>query len=98
MTNTNIKINQIIPIGYWNFNVKHDCCAICRNLFEQTSSLLHDSSNTTSTTRGMEDMTTIVHGQCSHVFHSYCIQQWLLRRNVCPLCCSEWKVLFTDSV
>lgn len=71
-----MEIDKWTIISYWKWNIKHDTCAICRNSL-QLNSIYNNNS--------------ICFGICEHVYHNECIELWLQKRPVCPLCNQNWK-------
>jgi len=60
-------------------------CAICRSkLTEPCIDCFYDAQK-----KPVDCM--IVKGSCDHEYHAHCLNRWLLKRLVCPLCNTEWK-------
>tara|TARA_Y200000002_G_C22300581_1_gene504329 strand:+ start:272 stop:535 length:264 start_codon:yes stop_codon:yes gene_type:complete len=75
----NVEITNINVVGYWNWTVHNNTCAICRNyIFESPG----DSD--------LKECSAVV-GVCNHAYHYSCISNWLNTKNVCPLCNVKWK-------
>ena len=60
-------------------------CAICRNKLTEPS-IEYQASPATANEAGL----SIAWGNCGHVYHLDCIQQWLKTRHTCPICGKEW--------
>jgi RING-box protein 1 len=66
-------------VGYWKWTGHlTDTCAICRLPLDETKA-------------ECRTIPSISVGACQHAFHERCINRWLKKRGVCPLCSVEWK-------
>lgn len=70
-----MDIEEFNIVSYWEWNLKFDTCAICRISLQS----INDKDN------------HICIGNCNHVYHQECINKWLSKRNVCPLCNQDWN-------
>ena len=59
-------------------------CTYCRNDLDDICGFC------TSTNKDCTCTTVI--GICSHEYHKHCIESWIKRVPLCPLCKSTWKV------
>jgi anaphase-promoting complex subunit 11 len=86
-----ISINSVKPILIWKWKFINDTCAICQHSLMGPSSKCISVGNTI-------DTCAPVKGQCNHVFHTDCMNDWIKNtyRAKCPLCMSRWKVLKYD--
>jgi len=71
-------------ICFWEYDIKVDTCAICRNL-------LVDLCLNCKTEDIKSIDCTVASGICNHAFHFHCISKWLKNRLVCPMCNSDWE-------
>lgn len=71
-----MEIESIDLVGYWEWNLNYDTCAICRISLQEINN---------------EDNHICI-GNCNHVYHLECINKWLSKRNVCPLCNQSWEI------
>jgi RING-box protein 1 len=39
-----------------------------------------------------QQCTDVLLGTCNHIFHRFCIENWIRTRNVCPLCNTTWSI------
>eukprot|EP00938_MAST-03A_sp_MAST-3A-sp1_P003833 g3833.t1 len=79
-----VKIKKWHGVAAWRWNVKDDCCGICRNAFDACC----------PDCKVPGDDCPPVWGMCGHAFHMHCIVKWLSSQNVrqhCPMCRKDWK-------
>ena len=69
--------NCIICTEPLNAECTNEQCAV------QTSKMMSDQCKTCT-----EPICT---GTCGHIFHSCCMDQWLIRASTCPMCRETWK-------
>jgi E3 ubiquitin-protein ligase RBX1 len=81
------EIKKIEGVAFWKWNLKTDTCAICRNEIMEPCI----QCNTSNSANDIESCTFIT-GICNHTYHLHCIEKWIARRNVCPLCNKEWVI------
>ena len=68
-----------------NTHTQYYRCAICRNKLTEPS-IEYQASPATANENGL----SIAWGNCGHVYHLDCIQQWLKTRQTCPICSKAW--------
>jgi hypothetical protein len=67
-------------------------CVSCSALLKPTvssHSSVETKDNCTICTESMASGRSLT---CGHVFHSHCIERWLMRKNSCPICRTEQPV------
>lgn len=74
--------------GTWSWNFKFDMCSICKESIDDNACMLQQNFD------ALEISGEVLVGQCSHVFHRLCIEEWQKVRSVCPLCNQPWVVAF----
>ena len=84
------QIDSVEWFGTWSWNHKFDTCSICKESIDNSCSL---QRNFDALARSGE----VVVGQCSHVFHSVCIEEWQHINPTCPLCNQPWVVAFNSN-
>ena len=86
-----LEILEVKGIGSWSWNVTQETCAICRNnVMDHCIDCLASVTNESDT---LQRTCSLIQGTCQHIFHRHCLERWLLTRQVCPLCNSEWHEL-----
>ncbi|ORC86023.1 uncharacterized protein TM35_000312090 [Trypanosoma theileri] len=60
----------------------HTSSSVCAGTTTTTNNNTNTTTNTTNTAGG-------VRLTCGHSFHADCLQRWLLRSNICPMCRRE---------
>ncbi|ORZ20423.1 anaphase-promoting complex subunit Apc11 [Absidia repens] len=82
-----VKIKSWTMAAYWTWDVKEDdLCGICHNAY--------DACCPQCSMPG--DDCSLVWGQCSHVFHLHCIEQWLASQTnggTCPMDRKTWSTV-----
>ena len=76
-----VTLNSIHAVSFWTWSSDDDVCAICQNPLDGVA-------------EGAEfpgDDSPVVWGDCQHVFHLRCLQQWLSTNNSCPICRRDWN-------
>jgi hypothetical protein len=71
------KLREIIPILQQNMEINNNTCAICLSAL-----YLCDKSNPMKVFAN-EDIKRL---DCDHLYHTRCIEQWLDKNEICPLC------------
>lgn len=79
------EIKEIEGIAFWRWDLKTDTCAICTNEIMEPCIQCNTSENNIKSC-------TFITGICNHTYHLHCIETWIARRNVCPLCNREWVI------
>jgi len=79
------EIKKIEGIAFWSWDLKTDTCAICKNEIMEPCIQCNTSENNINSC-------TFITGICNHTYHLHCIEKWITRRNVCPLCNNEWVI------
>lgn len=59
-------------------------CAYCRNDLDDLCNFCINSKN--------DCICKTVIGVCSHEYHQHCIDSWIKRVPMCPLCKSKWII------
>ena len=99
---TTIHYTEWHGVAAWRWNVKDDCCGICRNAFDAccpdckvpgddcppgTYSTLQQVTSQIKLTPLLLLLThTAVWGMCNHAFHMHCIVKWLSSQTVRQHC------------
>jgi E3 ubiquitin-protein ligase RBX1 len=84
----NVTIKKMNAIGKWTYDTVIDKCSICRNHLSDICIVCHSSGDK------IDDINcSISWGNCNHAYHTHCISSWLKKRQVCPLCNSEWETI-----
>ncbi|EOB13234.1 Anaphase-promoting complex subunit 11 [Nosema bombycis CQ1] len=75
------KIKNVYLTYNWKWNVDEEICGICQQGFDQMCpKCVHP----------IECKPCV--GECKHTFHVHCLDQWLLKRNICPMCRVNWVI------
>ncbi len=80
-SNSNINSNEIRRRNNVNSNIN--------NLENENENLLNkdkDNNNSNNNNEKPDDNNFIAKLNCGHIFHSNCIDQWLSKKDACPLC------------
>ena len=86
-------LHWIEPIGVWKWDLRFTTCAICRgDLNQATVVSTAQAGSQAEDTCQFRQCTDVLVGSCDHIFHRFCIENWLRRRHVCPLCNAPWAV------
>ena len=80
-----VVVARSIRIHSHTYSNTKNRCAICRNKLTEPS-IEYQASPATANEAGL----SIAWGNCGHVYHLDCIQQWLKTRHTCPICGKEW--------
>lgn len=74
-------IKEIKIVGVYEFNLPlNKECTICRNNLNMQSIYNQD--------KGIDS--TAQKGKCGHSFHNECINKWVVRNRICPICSEVW--------
>ena len=87
-----LTLTQLHLFGTWHRDLKFDTCSICKESINETAPSAESGPTVDHFTEDASGHTLCV-GACGHVFHSCCLQRWLERREVCPLCNAEWTTV-----
>jgi RING-box protein 1 len=79
------KVLKWNAIAQWNFDNISDTCGICKNKI--TESCINCQANQE---KFESNSCKKVVGKCNHSFHCHCIDEWIKKKNLCPLDFSEW--------
>ena len=77
-----IVIKDITLHGEWKWNNSYDTCPICRESL---------TNNCITCINTCNNSCKVVNGKCGHYYHYHCIQEWLTKKNVCPMCNCNWQ-------
>ncbi len=78
-------VNSYHGIAAWTFDSMCDTCGICKShLTEVCIQCQAEGGNESG------HVCSISWGVCNHAFHTYCIGQWLMSRDLCPLDQQPW--------
>mmetsp|Transcript_26546 Transcript_26546/g.62312 ORF Transcript_26546/g.62312 Transcript_26546/m.62312 type:complete len:116 (-) Transcript_26546:36-383(-) len=80
-----LKIDEWRLVAMWSWDVVNETCAVCR--FPITDLCIECNAGS----HGANPECAIAWGGCSHQFHSHCIQNWLEKRNTCPVDNNPWE-------
>ncbi|ORZ37455.1 anaphase-promoting complex subunit 11 RING-H2 finger-domain-containing protein [Catenaria anguillulae PL171] len=99
----NVRVVKWDPVASWHWNIerKGEICTCCSSALEATCGHC--------TYPGHE--CGIVVGECSHVFHTHCLEEWIrtcIKQDqateskqetipVCPLCRQDWDKLRSET-
>jgi E3 ubiquitin-protein ligase RBX1 len=74
------------PVFMWGWDIQTDACAICRNSLCDPS-IEFEANPSQNNKNGL----SIAFGMCGHVYHLDCVQRWLNKQVICPLCQKQWE-------
>ena len=92
-SSNNSVVHFIEPIALWEWKLTFTTCSICRFDLNQPTFISSEENNQEI----QHKCTDICIGECNHIFHKYCIENWIRVRNVCPLCNKDWVVKETKT-
>jgi len=76
----NIELISWNPYANWTFDSKHEDCPICKlKLVELCSNCICKANIDIK-------CCDVTKGKCGHCFHNHCIDIWLLKSKICPIC------------
>jgi hypothetical protein len=97
-----IEVLNLELFGYWRFSTSVTDCQICKEIFESPC------LKCTKTHVNGELVCDVSKGKCGHSFHRHCIDSWITKNNVCPICSTpyaneiknlnnedDWKKIYT---
>ena len=90
---TTVTLTGLRLFGTWDRELSFDTCSICKESLNKPAPLIRASTEQGSEVDHFADDAsghTLRIGACGHVFHTCCLQMWLERRAVCPLCNAAW--------
>lgn len=89
---TKVTLTQLHLFGTWRRELTFDTCSICKESINETAPVAGVADENGQVDHFSEDASghSLRIGACGHVFHACCLQQWLERRAVCPLCNAAW--------
>ena len=77
------------------YRQKNPLCAICRNKLYNRCLDCEDISNKDIE---LKIKCPFAIGKCKHIFHSHCIERWLIQRPIiCPLDGDQWEIIYNGS-
>ena len=77
-------------VAKWSINSVADTCGICRE------NLVSLCLNCQSYGYGGDSDCLVAKGLCNHVYHLHCMNNWLKKQPVCPLCSKDWEMISAD--
>ena len=81
----------IDPYALWKWtSLKDQNCSICRISLNEMAIVAVSASDDVHDNAHV--FTDVYKGSCGHMFHRACIERWLKRRPVCPLCLQPWTL------
>ena len=90
---TKVTLTGLHLFGSWHRELTFDTCSICKESINEPGPLARLSDEQGGEVNHFADDAsghTLRIGACGHVFHTCCLQMWLERRAVCPLCNAPW--------
>lgn len=85
-----IEVVDWKPFAYWRFKSADTDCQICKTHYEEPC-----LECTTGHSKG--DLTCAVsRGKCGHCFHKHCIDKWMQKNTICPVCKLPYNVEVKD--
>ena len=79
------KVLKWNAIAQWNYDTVSDTCGICKNSIREACINCQANQEKFDTNNCKK-----VVGKCNHSFHTHCIDEWIKKKNNCPLDFSEW--------
>ena len=91
MPTTTVTVTSIRLVGTWHRELPFDTCSICKESINDAAPLARaDDTGELDHFSEAASGHTLRIGACGHVFHTCCLERWLDRRAVCPLCNAAW--------
>lgn len=88
---TKVTLIGLHLFGTWHRELTFDTCSICKESINEAAPLTRAHPDVALDHFSEEASGhTLRVGTCGHVFHTCCLEQWLQRRAVCPLCNAAW--------
>ena len=75
-----VELTSMNLCGIWIYNTTSDDCAICKSKMVQCCTEC-DSSHVKG-----DLICEPSRGSCGHAFHKHCIDKWVSKSSVCPIC------------
>ena len=80
MTTPQMEVVSWTPYAFWTFKTTVTECPICKSHFEEPClTCVNDH------VKG-DLICDVTKGKCGHCFHKHCIDKWLLKSTICPIC------------
>lgn len=77
-----IKITNMNIISSWTYvSDKNTDCTICRQSINSNSIFANENGT----------ISKVISGKCGHIFHTECINPWLIANQKCPICSNKFK-------
>ncbi|ODV85466.1 hypothetical protein CANARDRAFT_28264 [[Candida] arabinofermentans NRRL YB-2248] len=84
------EVKKWTAVAFWSWDRDNETCAICRNHLMEPCIECHSSGGNDRNGQKIECARAV--GVCNHSFHLHCIDQWITKRNTCPLDSSDWTM------
>lgn len=79
-----IEITNLTLYGTWRFKATYEECPICKGHLEEPCLQCLESHNKGDLSCDAS------RGKCGHCFHKHCIDKWIEKSQVCPVCTTPY--------
>jgi len=80
-----IEVLSWNPVAIWKYKASYTDCPICKVKLEQPCPECEANSTNKNLTCDVSK------GNCGHVFHKHCIDNWIAKSTVCPVCSTPYN-------